>query len=106
MTPFAGAGYSRLVGGGPIPDAAGSHEFKRLEEAVTALVDRYERARAEIATLRTDLASRDALLSAQEEQIRDLNQRRQDAATRLDQLIGELDRLDAELDERSAGAAQ
>ena len=82
------------------------HDFKHLEEAVTALVDRYERARADIATLRTNLAARDALLNAQEEQIRDLNQKRQDAAKRLDQLIEELDRLDEELDDRSAGAAQ
>ena len=56
--------------------------------------------------MRTDLAARDALLNAQEEQIRDLNQKRQDATKRLDQLIEELDRLDEELDDRSAGAAR
>jgi peptidoglycan hydrolase CwlO-like protein len=56
--------------------------------------------------LRTDLAARDALLNAQEEQIRDLNQKRQDVTKRLDQLIEELDRLDEELDDRGAGAAR
>jgi len=101
LTRFVEDGYPRpgLHGGGPIPDAAHMHDFKRLEEVVTALVDKYRRAQAQVAGLRRDLAERDRRLRGQEQAIRELNQGRQDVAKRLDQLIGELDRLDAELGE-------
>jgi predicted nuclease with TOPRIM domain len=89
-------------GGGPIPEPAGIHDFKRLEEAVIALVDRYRRAQTEITSLRRDLAERDVRLRSREEEIRELAGRRQDVAKRLDQLIDELERLDAELAENAS----
>ena len=90
------------AGGRQIPDSRAIPDFKRLEEAVTALVDRYHRAQHQIAALRRDLAERDQRIQSQTREIRELNQCHQDVAKRLDDLIGELDRLDAQLEETSA----
>lgn len=88
--------------GGPIPDTA-IHDFKRLEEAVASLVDRYGRAQREIASLRAQLAERDQLIRSKDGEIRDLSQRRQETARRLDGLVDELTRLDDELATHARG---
>ena len=60
---------------------------------------------AQVGALRSDLAEGERRLRAQEQEIRQLNQGRQDVAKRLGQLIGELDRLDAELGEGETGGS-
>jgi hypothetical protein len=62
------------------------HDFKRLEEAVASLVDRYRRSLGEVAELRRSLAERDERLADQAQ----------------DDLIGELDRLDEQLAQGAA----
>ena len=106
LTPFAAARYSAFVcaGGELIPEPTG-HEFKQLEEAVAALVDRHRRAQHEISTLRRELAEREQRLRTQDDELRRLNQRRQDATRRLDQLVAELDRLDAQIASRAVPRA-
>ncbi len=86
--------------GGPIPEAA-IHDFKRLEEAVASLVDRYGRAQREIVSLRAQLVERDQRIRSKDGEIGDLNQQRQEVAKRLDDLIDELMRLDDELAARA-----
>lgn len=86
--------------GGPIPEPA-IHDFKRLEEAVASLVDRYRRALQEIASLRVQLAERDRRIRSQDGEIRELGQRREEVTKRLDVLIEELSRLDDELAARA-----
>lgn len=73
------------------------HDFKRLEEAVASLVDRYRRSLGEVADLRRSLAERDQRLASQAEEVALLGERNRDVAKRLDDLIGELDRLDEQL---------
>ncbi len=78
------------------------HDFKRLEEAVASLVDRYRRSLGEVAELRRSLLERDERLASQAQQIVELGERNRDVAKRLDDLIGELDRLDAQLAQGAA----
>jgi chromosome segregation ATPase len=102
LTPLVGDRYSRccLRGGGPIPEAAEIHDFKRLEEAVAALVDKYRRAQRQIAVLRRDLLESDRRVRSQEQEVRRLRERRDEAIQRIDRLAAELDRLDAQLGPR------
>lgn len=82
--------------------------FARLDRLVRSLVDRYERLRGETAALRNELQERDRRIHLLDEKILALNQGRQDAAKRLDDLIARLDQLDAELEARleaSGGSA-
>lgn len=82
--------------------------FARLDRLVRSLVERYERLRGETLTLRDELQERDRRLRLLDEKILALNQGRQDAAKRLDDLIARLDQLDAELEARldaSSGSA-
>lgn len=82
--------------------------FARLDRLVRSLVDRYERQRGETAALRNELQERDRRIHLLDEKILALNQGRQDAAKRLDDLIARLDQLDAELEARleaSGGSA-
>lgn len=62
--------------------------FERLVQVVEGLIARYESLRGENAALRTELADRD-------EKLRVLNQRRQDALKRIDDLVDQIERLDA-----------
>ncbi len=68
--------------------------FERLDRLVRVLVGRFEALTREHREALVQLAKRD-------EQIRELNQRRQDAAKRLDEVLGCLDRLDADLERRA-----
>lgn len=92
-------------GGGPIQEAiqsaaesqGGESELARLEQGVALLLERFRRVQEEVVSLRRQLAERDRRLQEQSREIRRLNQRHQDAAKRLDDLIAELDRLDEQL---------
>jgi chromosome segregation ATPase len=100
LTPVGGAGYPRLVSGGrAIPDLAqhpaaavtdpeAAHDLDRLQRAVETLVKRYRALRAENARLLATVEERD-------DRLRVLNQRRQDAVKRIDDLVAQIEELDA-----------
>ena len=92
--------------GGLVISANGAVDFNALEKRVRALVKKYGRAREENSTLRETLAKRDRAVRELEEQIRGLNQRRQDASKRLDELIGRIAQLDAQLQAGQAAAKE
>jgi chromosome segregation ATPase len=104
LTPVVADGYDRdrLRGGEAIPEALDSHGFKRLEEAVAALVDKHQRAQLQIAGLRRELAECDRRLRGQDLEIRQLRERREEAVKRIDLLVAELDRLDGQLAARES----
>lgn len=93
--------------GDPIPGStAPGHsssdpDFERLERAVAALVERHRCALLENERLRELLEERERRLGIAEEQILTLNQRRQDVAKRVDDLIAQILLLESQL-----GAAQ
>jgi len=64
---------------------------------VDALLGSTERLRQENRQLREQLASRVQKIQALESELRHANQRRQDIAKRVDELIGQIDQLDAQL---------
>jgi peptidoglycan hydrolase CwlO-like protein len=51
----------------------------------------------EIASLRADLEGRDSRIRTLDDQILEMNQSRQDAAKRIDDLIAQIDQLDERL---------
>lgn len=59
------------------------------------MVERHLALRAENAELREKLADREARVHALDDQLREINQRRQDATKRIDELIRQVERLDA-----------
>lgn len=77
------------------PESA--YDFERLEQAVTALLGSTERLRQENRQLREQLSSRVQRIQALESELRHANQRRQDIAKRVDELIAQIDQLDAQL---------
>jgi len=58
---------------------------------------------AENAALRTELEGRDSRIRSLDDRILEMNQGRQDAAKRIDDLIAQIDQLDARFDARSSG---
>ena len=68
-------------------------KFERLDQLVRTLVERFQSLQAEHAQTVVQLSQRD-------EQIRDLNQRRQDAGKRLDDVLARLDQLDTQFERR------
>jgi len=74
--------------------------FERLESLVRELVDRHATLRAEHAETLSQLSRREARIGELEERVLAMNQVRQDAAKRIDELISQLDRVEAELDRR------
>jgi chromosome segregation ATPase len=74
-------------------DASAEGDLDRLQRAVEHLLERHRALRAECARLERLLVERDAKL-------RELNQRRQDALKRIDELIAQIDRLDVGREER------
>jgi chromosome segregation ATPase len=69
-------------------------DVERLQRAVDVLVGRYR-------SLREENARLSGLLEEQADQLRELNQRRQDAQKRLDDLVARIDELDAHLEAAS-----
>lgn len=98
MTAGAAGRYDRTVGGFQIsaqPET--THDFERLERAVTKLVEEHRALRREHARLIRELGDRDRRIGVLEGELLELNQRRQDAGKRLDELISQIEHLDARL---------
>ena len=99
MTPFRDRRYAPLEGGASISaDETNVYDFERLERAVVALADECRTQRSLNAQLRGDLDSQRHRIRALEGQLLEANQKRQDVAKRVDELIAQLDHLDGELD--------
>jgi len=62
---------------------------------VRSLVERYRTVQGENASLRAELDGRDSRIRSLDDQILELNQTRQDAAKRIDDLIAQIDHVDA-----------
>jgi septal ring factor EnvC (AmiA/AmiB activator) len=62
---------------------------------VRSLVEKYRVIQGENASLRTELDGRDSRIRSLDDQILEMNQSRQDAAKRIDDLIAQIDQLDA-----------
>lgn len=96
--PPSWVGSPREEWGGIIPhEAPKSHDFKRLERAVAALVETHERMQKDNDELRDRVAENATRIRTLEEQLLEANQRRQDVAKRIDELIAQLDQLDTQL---------
>ena len=59
-----------------------------------SLVEKYRVLQGENASLREDLEGRDSRIRSLDDQILEMNQNRQDAAKRIDDLIAQIDQLD------------
>ena len=59
-----------------------------------SLVEKYRVLQGENASLRADLEGRDSRIRSLDDQILEMNQNRQDAAKRIDDLIAQIDHLD------------
>jgi septal ring factor EnvC (AmiA/AmiB activator) len=92
---------STSEGGPPIPDRErdqhGPYDFPRLQRAVEALAEAHRRLRGENAGLRRKVEEKSRRIRSLEEQMLEANQKRQDVAKRIDELVAQLDHLDAQL---------
>jgi uncharacterized protein YhaN len=90
--------------GGPvIPDSNSQpYDFERLERVVVALAAAYRRQCAENAGLRRELEQRAQRIRALDGKLLEANQRRQDVAKRIDELIAQIDQLDASFERAEA----
>lgn len=77
----------------------GFSKFERLDRLVRGLVERFQALQVEHGQALVHITERD-------EQIRELNQRRQDAGKRLDDVLARLDQLDAQLERRLAVSSE
>ena len=59
-----------------------------------SLVEKYRVLQGENASLRAELEGRDSRIRSLDDQILEMNQNRQDAAKRIDDLIAQIDQLD------------
>ena len=69
----------------------------RLERALETLLGRYRALQEENRRLGRTLEEREVRVRALDGQLLEMNQRRQDAAKRIDDLLSQIDRIDAEL---------
>jgi len=74
----------------PVADPAPVYDLERLERAIRALVGEKRSLQGDNERLQLELAQRD-------DELRALNQRRQDAFKRIDDLIAQMDQLDSQL---------
>jgi len=79
------------------------YDLDRLERAITGLVEDNARLREEASQLRHTLDERAARIVRLEGELRESNQRRQDVAKRIDELISQMDALDAQLASAETG---
>jgi predicted nuclease with TOPRIM domain len=71
---------------------------------VRSLVEKFRVLQAEKnAALRAELEGRDSRIRSLDDRILEMNQSRQDAAKRIDDLIAQIDQLDARFDARASG---
>jgi predicted RNase H-like nuclease (RuvC/YqgF family) len=96
LTPFPARRYDRCDGGPPIPERE-RYDFERLERAVEALAKAHRRLRDENSTLRRKVEEKGRRIRALEGRLLEANQRRQDVAKRIDELIAQVNHLDAQL---------
>jgi predicted RNase H-like nuclease (RuvC/YqgF family) len=78
-------------------DRNATYDFERLERVVEDLVQAYQRQAHENAGLRRRLEEKGRELRMLEGQLLGANQKRQDVAKRVDELISQLDHLDGQL---------
>jgi septal ring factor EnvC (AmiA/AmiB activator) len=78
-------------------DRNATYDFERLERVVEDLVQAYQRQAHENAGLRRRLEEKSRELRMLEGQLLGANQKRQDVAKRVDELISQLDHLDGQL---------
>jgi uncharacterized protein YhaN len=99
LTPFPLDRYDRVGRGAlPIPDRDREHfDFARLERAVAALSEAHGRLRRENAGLRRKVEEKARQMHTLEERLLEANQKRQDVAKRIDELLAQLDHLDTQL---------
>lgn len=81
------------------------YDLERLDRAIESLVVSNRRLRAERDTLRADLDAKAEQERVLEGKLLDANQRRQDVAKRIDELISQIDELDAQLEAPGAKAS-
>lgn len=78
----------------------GEFNFARLERAVSMLVERQRLLETESSELRRALREKTTLAISLEERLLEADQRRHDAAKRIDGLIAQLDRIEAAFESR------
>lgn len=69
-------------------------DIDRLEAAIRKLVERHREILIDNTSLREQIVLRDEKVLVLESEIRDLNQRRQDVAKRIDDLIAQIEQLE------------
>lgn len=79
------------------------YDIERLERAIVGLVEQNARLREEAVSLRGMLGDRASRIAQLESELLDANQRRNDVAKRIDELISQLDALDAQLASAETG---
>lgn len=80
------------------------YDIDRLERAVAALVGENERLREECSVIRRQRDEKAGHILVLEGQLLEANQKRQDVAKRIDELIAQMDALDAQLAATESGA--
>ena len=88
---------------GRVPDLDG---FERLERLVRDLVEKHMALSREHSTLRHTLSEREARLRSLDARVRELNQVRQDAVKRIDDLIAQLGSVEEQLERRQGSVAE
>jgi septal ring factor EnvC (AmiA/AmiB activator) len=87
---------------GGVPISGGrekAYDFKRLERAVTSLVRAYSSAQEDKGALRRRVEEQNRHIRSLEGRLLEANQRRQDVAKRIDELVAQLDHLEGQLGE-------
>jgi chromosome segregation ATPase len=79
------------------------YDLDRLERAIAGLVEDNARLREAASEMRHALDERTARIVRLEGELRESNQRRQDVAKRIDELISQMDALDAQLASAETG---
>ena len=91
-----------MEGGSLIPGEQNVYNFQRLERTVTALAEEHRRQREQGAALRRKVEEKTRRIRSLEGQLLEANQRRQDVAKRIDEMIAQLDHLEAQLHKSDA----
>ena len=85
-------------GGAPIPAGREKvYDFKRLERAVSSLARAYRSAQEDKGALRRRVEEQNRHIRSLEGRLLEANQRRQDVAKRIDELVAQLDHLEGQL---------
>ncbi len=91
-----------MDGGALIPDEQNVYNFQRLERTVAALAEEHRCQREQTAALRRKVEEKTRRIRSLEGQLLEANQRRQDVAKRIDEMIAQLDHLEAQLHKSDA----